>query len=318
MATQAGQGTTYNLPNYTGELFSVAPSDTPFLSAIGGLSGGESSNTVDIEWQTDDLESTSVNNAKLEGAAAPAGSEVSRSNVTNVCEIHQEAIEVSYTKQAATGLKAGVISEAQNPVRDEVAHQTMLKLKKVAVDVEKSFLTGVFAKPGSNASARTTRGVLTAITTNVLANGGVNRALTKALVDSLLSTMFTNNAPLSGDTTVIMLGAAQKIALSNVYSAAPTLNQATQSRNVGGVAIDTLVTDFGTLGVMLNRWFPANQIGVVDLGVCAPVFLGIPGKGHMFVEPLSKTGSSDKYQLYGEVGLKYGPEQYHGLLKDLT
>jgi len=318
VATQSGQGTVFNLPNYTGELFSVAPFDTPFLSAIGGLTGGGSTLSVEFEWQTEDLETTSVNNAKVEGAAAPTASEVSRSSVNNVVEIHQEAIEVTYTKQAAVGLHNGINIEATNPVRDEVAHQVTLKLRKVAVDVEKSFLTGVYAKPGTNATPRTTRGVLSAITTNVFANGGTPRALTKSILDNALSAMFTAGAPLSGDNTVLMVGPGQKLALSNIYSAAPQLNQATATRNIGGVAIDTIVTDFGIFGVMLNRWFPAGGIGVIDLGVCRPVFLEVPGKGHMFVEPLGKVGASDKYQLYGEVGLEYGPELYHGWIKDLS
>ena len=87
MATVSGLGTTYNLPNYTGELFSVAPSDTPFLSLIGGLGNGKRTTSTEFEWQTEDLESTSVNNSKTEGATAPTASEVSRTNVSNVVEI---------------------------------------------------------------------------------------------------------------------------------------------------------------------------------------------------------------------------------------
>lgn len=317
MATVSGQGTTFNLPNYVGRLFSVAPSETPFLSAIGGLSGGVDANTVEFEWQTEDLESTSANNSKVEGAAAPTASGVSRSNVSNVVEVHQEAIEVSYTKQAATGLHNGINNEETNPVRDELSHQIDLKLRKIAVDIEKSFLTGVYAKPGTNASARTTRGVLTAITTNVFANGGTPRALSKTIVDTALSSMFGAGALIHPETTVFMVGGGQKLSLSGVYSAAQQ-NQPTPSRNVGGVAIDTLITDFGTFGVMLNRWMPTGQIGIIDLSVCRPRFLPIPGKGRLFAEPLAKQGASEKWQLYGEVGLEYGPEAYHGLIKDLS
>ncbi len=90
------------------------------------------------------------------------------------------------------------------------------------------------------------------------------------------------------------------------------------TRNVGGYALDTLVTDFGTFGVATNRWMPAGQIAFIDTSVCKPVFLQIPGKGSLFVEELARTGSSRKFQLYGEVGLEYGPERYHVLIKDLS
>lgn len=319
MATVSGQGTTFNLPNYHGELYSVSPSETPFLSAIGGLVGGgaPTSKTTDIEWQTEDLETTSVNNSKVEGAAAPTASEVSRSNVQNVLEIHQEAFEVTYTKQATTGMYSGFNMGADdNPVRDELNHQAMLKLRKVGVDVEKSFLSGVYARPANNATARQTRGVLTAITTNVFANGGTQRAITKAIVDAALLAMFNAGAPLDS-TTVFMLGGAQKVNFSNLYSTA-TLNAPTQTRNIGGVAIETIITDFGQFGLMLNRWFPTGGTGILNLGVCKPRFLEVPDKGVLFAEPLGKTGASTKFQLYGEIGLEYGPEQWHGWIKDLS
>lgn len=318
MATVSGQGTTFNLPNYHGELFVVTPTETPFLSAIGGLAGAVPTRSKTFEWQTADRRTTSANNSVVEGADAPTGSVQSRANVTNVVEIHQSAISVSYTKQAAVSEYAGAnIGPDDNPVTDELTYQINAELESMAVDIEKSFLSGTFASPANNSTARKTRGILSAITTNVNANGGTARALSKDIVDATLSTAFTNGAKLPQATTVFMCGPAQKIALSNLYAAA-TLNQPTMTRNVGGVAIDTLVTDFGTFGVMLNRWMPAGQVALVDLSVCRARFLNIPGKGMLFVEPLGKTGASDKYQLYGEVGLEYGPETYHALISDLS
>ncbi|TQK29384.1 DUF5309 family protein [Arthrobacter sp. SLBN-53] len=318
MGTVSGLGTTYNLPNYTGRLFTVAPSDTPLLSLIGGLGNGKRTDSTEFEWQTEDLESTSANNSRTEGAPAPTASEVSRSNVTNVVEIHQEAVEVSYTKQAATGIHNGInSSDGSNPVVDELSHQIDLKLRKIGVDIEKSFLAGVYAKPANNATARQTRGVLTAASTNVFANGGTGRAISKSILDNALAAMFGNGAPLSNDTTVLMVGPGQKVKLSDLYGQTP-LNAPVQSRNIGGYSLQSIVTDFGEFGIVLNRWFPAGGIGIIDLSVLKPVFLEIPGKGVMFAEPLAKTGASEKYQLYGEVGLEYGPEQYHGWIKDLT
>lgn len=319
MGAVSGQGTTYNLPNYHGELYQVTPTETPFLSAIGGLTGGKLTRGSKLfEWQTEDRRSSTANNVVVEGAAAPTGVARSRSAVSNVVEIHQSAVEVSYTRQAATGMYSGInIGDNDNPVGNELDHQIMVELQSMAVDIEMSFLSGAYQNPANNSTARQTRGILTAISTNVNANGGTGRAISKAIVDSTLSTMFTNGARLPQDSTVFVLGPGQKVALSNLYSTA-VLNQPTMTRNIGGVAIDTIVTDFGTFGVMLDRWMPTGQIAILDLSVCAPVWLEIPGKGLLFAEPLAKTGASEKWQLYGEVGLEYGAENYHGLIKDLT
>lgn len=319
MATESGQGTTFNLPNYTGELFSTSPSDTPFLSAIGGLSGGRSTNHREFEWQTEGLESTSANNVAKEGADAPAASEVSRDNVSNVVEIHHEAVEISYSKLASTGQLDGIGVEGTNPVRNELDHQVALKLRKIGVDVEKSFLSGTYNKATSTSEANKTRGVLSAVSTNKFtgSTAGTTRSLTKKIVNEALRDMYKNGAPLDQDNTVLMVDPTVKVWLSDLFG-----GKEPQSRTVGGVNIETIVTDFGVFGVMLNRWVPTvatnnYRIAVVDLSVCAPVFLTIPGKGHLFAEPLARTGSAESYQLYGEIGLEYGPESYHGDIQDL-
>jgi hypothetical protein len=235
-----------------------------------------------------------------------------------VVEIHHSAIEVSYTKLANRGDFAGanVAPQWDDGVADELSIQTQSELEAMAVDVEKSFLTGVYAKPANNSTARQTRGVLTAITTNVAANGGTNRALSASILNGAFKLGFDNGAKLRQESTVIMVGSAQKVALTSAYSTA-TLNAPVRQNTVGGVTMDTIITDFGVFSVMLNRWMPANQLAVVDLSVCYPVFLEIPGKGLLFVEELARTGSSRKFQLYGEIGLEYGNEKEHALLSGL-
>ena len=320
MATVAGQVTTFNMPNFHGELFQISPTDTPFLSAIGGLHGAVACHSRLFEWQTQDRRTSTANNSQVEGAPAPAGTSQSRANVQNVVEIHQSAVEVSYTKQAATAEYASTaanIGPDDNPINDELADQVNIELESMAVDVEMSFLTGAFANPATNATARKTRGLLTAITTNVLANGGTARPLTKSLVDTLLVQMYAGGARLSQDNCVFLVSPMQKLWLSSVYSV-PNQNQPTPSRNIGGVAIDTVRTDFGTFGVMVDRLMPAGVLSVVDLSVCRPRFLEIANKGVLFVDDIAKSGASDKKQLYGEIGLEYGPETFHGQIKDLT
>lgn len=318
MATVTGQGTTFNLPNYTGLLYNVAPQDTPLLTAIGGLAGGTPVTAREFEWETEGLESSTANNSKVEGAPAPTASEVSRTNVSNVCEIHYEAVEISYTKLAAVGQLAGInTTEGFNPVQDELSHQLNLKLKKMAIDVEMSFQAGVYAKPADNTTPRKTRGILNVPTTNVFANGGTARALSKSIIDQALSDMYLNGSPLHEATTVLWVHPKTKIKLSDLY-ATPNLNQPTMTRNVGGVAVDTLVTDSGVFGLKASRYMPQDKILINDLSVLRPRFLRLDDGSMMKIEPLGRTGASKKWDIYFEIGLEYGPEVYHGLIGDLS
>lgn len=325
MAAVSGQGTTFNLPNYHGELFTVTPTETPFLSAIGGLNDAKTCHAIDFEWQTIDRRASSSNNAALEGATAPAGSERARANIKNCVEIHQSAIEVTYSKLGAMGQFSGanVAPQWDDLVLNELAIQTTAELESTAVDVEKSFLSGTYARPADNTTARHTQGVL-GVAATVNANGGTARALSADIVNATLQAAFDAGAKLPQNSTVFVAGSAQKVALNKAY-ADPTLGATLvaveRDRTIGGVNVETIVTPFGTFGVMLDRWMPAGQIGILDLSVCYPVFMEIPtphGAGTIFVEELARTGSSRKFQLYGEIGLEYGPTNAHALIKDLS
>lgn len=54
------------------------------------------------------------------------------------------------------------------------------------------------------------------------------------------------------------------------------------------------------------------------MAFCSPVFLPVPGKGVLFYEELSKTGAAEEGQIYGQLGLDYGPEEYHGTITGLA
>lgn len=399
MAGISGQGTTYNLPNFVGPLIGVTPDDTPFLSAIGGLTGGKRASAVVHEWQTYDLRDASANNVALEGAAAPTAAARVRARVANVVEIHQSKVDISYSKMAAIRQAAATsLTLGDNPVTDEQRFQIRAELAAMARDIEKSFISGTYQLPSDNNTARKTRGIQEATSTNALdiaqtavtlANpsaaaddiidtsaahgysagdqvkftaltGGAGLStdtvyyvisanlgsttfqvsttrggsavdfstnitagtvvklgtLTEAYVLSLLQTVWENGGLRESETATIMANAWGKRMLSKIFITDKGY-QETQ-RNVGGVNVQTIDTDFGRLNVMLNRYMPANSIQVVSLEQCAPVFLEIPEKGFLFLEPLGKTGASEASQLYGEVGLEYGNELAHGKITSMA
>jgi hypothetical protein len=398
MAGVTALGITYNLPNYTGILYQLTPADTPFFSAIGGLTGGGQSTDTEFEWQTFDLRAASQP-AVLEGADAPTEQERVRAQVKNVTQIHQETVGISYTKQAAIGRKSGLNNEAVNPVRSELDWQVEQMLKQMARDIEYSFINGTYQLPSDNTTARKTRGLLAAIATNVtdaqpaatqsgaatattdlitLASHGLSAndqvvfasvgaatplvagttyyvsatglttgvfsvsltpggsvvnitvdgtvtwdkavALTKATVDATIQSAYDNGGITESATATLLCGSAQRRAITTAYLGSGTGNYVTKelAGNVGGVRVDRIDTDFGTLNVMLDRHMPQNQLAVVSMEQCRPVFLEVPGNGHFFAEPLAKTGAKDRVQLYGEVGLQYGNEKAHAKIVNLA
>ncbi|SOR80570.1 MULTISPECIES: SU10 major capsid protein, partial [Streptomyces] len=203
MAGITGLGTTYNLPNYTGILHSLTPADTPFFSAIGGLTGGGQTDSIEFEWQTYDLRAA-AQNAKLEGADAPTGQERVRANVSNIVQIHHETVEVSYTKLAATQAKAGINNAERNPVTNELDWQVEQMLKQMVRDIEFSFLRGTYNKPADNTVARQTRGLLEAIVTNVVAGGAAT--LTEDMVLDLLESVWDNGGIQESETATLLCG----------------------------------------------------------------------------------------------------------------
>jgi hypothetical protein len=308
MADVAGTATTFNLPNYRGELYHLTPFDTPLTAMIGGLTGGKSNASKEDVWETDD-NAAAAQTAVVEGAD-PEYLERDRAEVSNVKQIYQYGFSATYTKQGAYGNFASdsLDLDVSNPVTDEISHQRTLKMRRMARDVEYTFLNGVYAKPATNATARKTRGAKNFITTNTVAAGTAD--LSKAHIDELLRGMADDGAPF--DMPVLFANSFNRQQISNIYGYAP------ESRSVGGLSINQIETDFAVFGVVYDRFMPADEVFLLDVAHITPTHMSIPGKGDVFVEPLAQTGAAWNFQLYAEIGLEYGPELWHGSITGLT
>lgn len=318
MAQVQGLGTVWNLPNYAGELFTADPTQTPLLSMIGGLTGGKQ--TDNFEFPTavlfDYPAAAQPEISESASATAPAASHIARQQETNVVQIHQEVIDLTYAKMSNSGRMSGLNTAGQqaNP-NDEKAFQIQHKLIKIARDVEYSFINGTYSKATAADVANKTRGMLelcTSETSTSIAAAGA--ALTKELLDQLYLSMADKGAYFNN--MVMFVGAKQKQALSAIYASQFGANLPA-TRNVGGVNITEIETDFFKCGVVWNRFVPADAILLVDVAHLAPVFQAVPGKGVLFEEELAKTGASDKIQIYGQIGLAHGAAFLHGAITGL-
>ena len=317
MALINGLGTTWNLPNYAGDLFTADKEQTPLLSMIGGLTGGMS--TADFEFPTavlfDYPAPAQPSISEQASATAPTPTAIPRTQEFNVVQIHQEAIDLTYAKLSNSGRMSGLNTAGQQPnPTDEMGWQVSRHLVKVARDVEHSFIAGVHQKSTAANVPNKTRGIieLTSIGNNIAGGGG---ALTFAMLKDLYREMANNGAYFNN--MVLLAPAFQKQAISAIYEDRPgAILPAT--RNVGGVDINQIQTDFFSMGVVWSRFVPDDTILLVDVAHLAPVFQEVPGKGVLFVEDLAKIGASDRKQLYGQIGLAHGPAFLHGSITGLA
>ena len=318
MAQVQGLGTVWNLPNYAGELFTADPTQTPLLSMIGGLTGGKQ--TDNFEFPTavlfDYPAAAQPNISETASATAPAASHIARAQETNVVQIHQEVIDLTYAKQSNSGRMSGLNTAGQQPnPNDEKAFQIQHKLIKIARDVEHSFINGTYAKSTGADVANKTRGLLELCTSETSTSiAAADAALTKELLDQLYLGMAEKGAYFNN--MVMFVGAKQKQALSAIYASQFGANLPA-TRNIGGVNITEIETDFFKCGVVWNRFVPADTILLVDIAHLAPVFQAVPGKGVLFEEELAKTGASDRIQIYGQIGLAHGAAFLHGAITGL-
>ena len=310
-------GSIWNMPNFHGELFSASPSNTPLLGMLGGLGLGENPViTANFEFPTSveyDLASPGQNavseDASLE---APNPTRILREQVTNVVQIHHHAVRVSYKKQSNMGRMSGLNTAGVLPnVNDELAWQITQHLKQVANDVEFSFLQGAYNLSTNATHVDRTRGMVEACQlpggTNEDASGA---AVSTELINTFLLDMFDAGAMF--EDVIFYVGGANKQKLSEIYGYAPA------DRNLGGVNINTLETDFGRIGIVASRYAPANTILAIELPVIAPVFQAVPGNGILFYEELAKVGASETGQIYGQIGFDHGPAFAHGRLYGLA
>lgn len=301
--------TSFGVLNYSGMLFNKGNVRTPLSSII----GSRAKTTNHVEFVTGQEYSSGGDGSQPEisetaSLTAPDASVVTREQKTNVTQIFMESVGISYAKQSNMGTLSGINIENQqaNPV-NELDFQVAAKIQKVNRDIEYTFINGVFNKATSDATVNKTRGLISAITTNVTAMG--NKPLGLWDIADMVKKIYGANAPTEGLCLwcdAITLFQINADAVQNGLTVVPA------AREVNGIALSSVITPIGVVYLYLGECLPAGTALLLNLNVIAPVYQPVPGKGNFFLEPLAKVGAGEKYQLFGQIGLDHGPEWYHG------
>ena len=300
--------TSFGVLNYSGMLFNKGNTRCPLSSIIGGRA--KTTNHVEFvtgqEYTTGGGAQPSI--SETASLTAPDATVVTRTQKTNVTQIFQESVGISYAKQSNMGTLSGlnVAGQQANPI-NELDFQVAAKMQKVNRDIEFTFIQGTYNKASSDATVNKTRGLVEAITTNVTAMSSKPLGLWD--IADMVKKIYGANAPTDG---LCLWCDAVTLFQINADAVQNGLTVVPAAREINGIALSSVVTPIGVVYLYLGECLPAGTALLLNLNVIAPVYQPVPGKGNFFLEPLAKVGAGEKYQLFGQIGLDHGPEWYHG------
>ena len=227
-----------------------------------------------------------------------------------------------------------------SPVADEFAFQMEKAMEKLAREVEWFAINGTFADganvtPGSG--TREMRGLSewaalnanannsvapTALGGNVYYNGttgngatGDNQVLSWDAIAGAMKRLYDAHAPMNQP--VLLVTPKQVLDLNKeLINGTVGITGAIipRDRSIAGIDVDTVVTPFGSIGMMVldPNIMPANTAFIADLAHINPVFTNIPGFGTVFVRDLDQDANARIGKaIYMEMGFEFGPPSYH-------
>ena len=299
--------TSFGVLNYSGMLFNKGNTRCPLSSII----GGRAKTTNHVEFVTGQEYTTAGGTqpaiSETASLTAPEATVVTRTQKTNVTQIFQETVGISYGKMSNMGTLSGIniANQQENPM-NELDFQVAAKMQKVNRDIEFTFVQGTYNKATTDATVNKTRGLTEAIESNVVAMASKPLGLWN-IADGVKK-VYEANAPQDGlvlwcdATTMFQINAD---AVQNGLTVTPA------AREINGIKLSSVVTPLGVVYLYLGEFLPKGTALLLNLDVISPVYQPVPGKGNFFLEQLAKTGAGEQYQLFGQIGLDHGPEWYH-------
>lgn len=305
----------FAVPNYSGLLYNKANTKTPFLNMISGKV--KYTNSVEFvcgQYYTSE-EGAIPAISETASLTAPDATFVTRNQMSNVTQIFQDAVAISYAKQSNMATLAGVniAGQVANP-QNELDFQVASKINKLKRSIEKTFIQGVYNKATADTEINKTRGMISAITSNVINASGATLDLW--LLNDAVSQI--NNAGGEITNLVVLLNTANLLQLTgNAIEMGVQVGQPFVSTY--GIQVREVILPVGAVvKLAIGEFIPDGTALIVNPDVIGPVEQPVPGKGNFFLEELAKTGAGTKYQIFGQIGLDHGPEWFHAKITNLS
>jgi hypothetical protein len=309
----------------------ISPEETPFQTAIGTRTVTQPR----FDWPTLELAPPNGLNRVVEG-----DSDIPNDDATlalrwhAVTQISDKVIEVSQTSQATDAAAENI---------QQIAKQTVIKMKELKRDMEVMLLANVVTIDGALATARQTAGFQAWLTTNVsMGVGGANPEYSEddhgtpdaaavpgaatPLEEDTLNDVIEMCWNAGAEPSIIMCNGTNKRRISKTFTGNSTRYKDAIDKQLVA-AIDFYDSDFGDLTVVPNRFLPALD---ADFGpapepatsysvlIIDPNYARVAYLDPVQKKPLAETGHSLRELVWCEYGLQVDNEAAHGIIRDTS
>lgn len=187
---------------------------------------------------------------------------------------------------------------------DAYQYQAAKSMPEMMRLIELSILNG-YRTAGSATTPRAMGGYRTFITSNTLSGA----SMTQATFENAIKLIYADGG--SGKYTAICSPTnMQKI--KNFYDSSSFL-RVDRTETTVGMRIDGIITPFGEVDLVMDRWISDSYIPILDLNNIGMVTLR-----PFAVEELAKTGDAMKTELVGEFTLAIKANESHALLSGVS
>lgn len=268
----------------TEEIKLVSPTDTPLTTMLMSRGQVEKATDITVTWRERELNSDR-GTLKLEGAEAGEVITSTRGSLSNVCQIIEKVTQVSGTAQALQPKGISNVFEAE--VQD--------RLKETKRDLEWYFLNGAKALE-SDSTPRQMNGLI-----NLVNAGNVvtNATLTEEKFLDAFQKMWEHGA--QGE-YFAFVNASMKRAINDLAKAGGNVRWVLDNGSIAntfGIGVSKIVTDFGEVNLVLDRYMADKNILAVDLDE-----VRIAELRPTFYEDLPKAGDYHKGHVINESTIK--------------
>jgi hypothetical protein len=248
-----------------------------------------------------------VGQARLEGADSTTKGYPVITTGSNWTQIFHKEIKVSRTMNQVS----------QYGVANELAYQCDKSIPEQMRLIERTVLHSFGGNIASSGVAGKMKGLPAFITTNT----ATGASLSQAAIDSACMSIYKAGG---GSQLIAAVSPEIMLKVKNWYdyygTTAVPLFTVPRTENTLGMSINNIVTPFGNVALVLDRWTAKPTIAAASsvMPIVDPNNVGMVTLYPFTQEPLAKVGDSERVELVGEFTLAVRQEKTHAFFTAVT